>query len=135
MIDKTWGMWSYYVYFLGCFAVMPPKGQKISKFLFGVFSFLQKTNETKSTWGIMVVKSNSFVRFLEETLSWKKLFRICLTFSDNENLIDSHVFLVSNFVAVFRQQKPGIIKYFYLPHFWSKKREIQKFLQESFLRL
>ena len=37
-------------------------------------------------------------------------------------LVSLHEFLqllstrVSNFVAVFRQQKPGIIKYFYLPH-------------------
>ena len=50
------------------------KGQLISKYLFGVFSFLQKTNENKSTWGIIVVKSNSFVHFLEETLSWKNHF-------------------------------------------------------------
>ena len=42
------------------------KGQIISKYLFGVFSFFQKTNENKWTWGIIVVKSNSFVRFLEE---------------------------------------------------------------------
>ena len=50
------------------------KGQLISKYLFGVFSFLQKTNENKSTWSIIVVKSNSFVRFLEETLAWKNHF-------------------------------------------------------------
>ena len=43
------------------------KGQLISKFLFGIFNFFQKSNENKSTWGIIVVKSNSFVRFLEET--------------------------------------------------------------------
>jgi hypothetical protein len=33
-----------------------PKGQLISKFLFGVFNFLQKTNENKSTGKIIVVK-------------------------------------------------------------------------------
>ena len=42
------------------------KGQLISKCLFGVFNFFQKTNENKSTGDIIVVKSNSFVRFLEE---------------------------------------------------------------------
>ena len=33
---------------------------------FGAFDFLQKTNENKLIWGIIVVKSNSFVPFLEE---------------------------------------------------------------------
>ena len=32
------------------------KGQIISKWLFGVFNFLQKTNENKLTWGFIVVK-------------------------------------------------------------------------------
>ena len=44
--------------------------------LFGVFDFLQKTNENKSTWGIIVVKSNSFVRFLEEIEYIKNPFEI-----------------------------------------------------------
>ena len=42
------------------------KGQLISKCFFGVFNFFQKMNENRSTWGIIVVKLNSFVRFLEE---------------------------------------------------------------------
>ena len=42
------------------------KGQLISKWFFGVVDFLQKTNENKSTWGIIVVKTNFFVHFLEE---------------------------------------------------------------------
>ena len=46
------------------------KGQLISKYLLGVVSFFQKTNENKSTW----VKLNSFVRFLEETSAWKNHF-------------------------------------------------------------
>ena len=51
------------------------KGQSISKCLFGVFNFFQKTNKNKSTWGIIVVvKSNSFVCFLEETSAWKNHF-------------------------------------------------------------
>ena len=37
------------------------KGQLISKCIFGVFNFFQKTNENKST--IMVFISNSFVPF------------------------------------------------------------------------
>ena len=52
----------------------PSKGQLISKCLFGVFNFFQKMNENKLTWGIIVVKSNSFVRFLEETSAWKNYF-------------------------------------------------------------
>ena len=50
------------------------KGQLISKCFFGVFNFFQKTNENKSTWGIIVVNLNLFVRFLEETLTWKNHF-------------------------------------------------------------
>ena len=42
------------------------KGQLISKCLFGVFKFFQKTNENKLTWGIIVVKLDFFVCFLEE---------------------------------------------------------------------
>ena len=44
------------------------------EWFFGVVDFLQKTNENKSTWGIIVVKSNSFVHFLEETSAWKNHF-------------------------------------------------------------
>ena len=52
------------------------KGQIMSKWLFGVFDFLQKTNENKSTWGIIVVKSNLFLRFLEEIDDPKNHFEI-----------------------------------------------------------
>ena len=52
------------------------KGQLISKCLFGVFNFFQKTNKNKSTWGIKVVKSNYFVRFLEELRIPKSPFEI-----------------------------------------------------------
>ena len=38
-------------------------------------------NKNKLTWGITVVKSNSFVRFWEESMSWKKSLRLCLTFT------------------------------------------------------
>ena len=47
------------------------KGHLILKRLFGVFNFFQKMNENKSTCGIIVVKSNSFVCFLEQSLTSK----------------------------------------------------------------
>ena len=47
-----------------------------SKWLFGVFDFLQKANDNKSNWGIIVVKLNSFVRFLEEIEDIKNPFEI-----------------------------------------------------------
>ena len=50
------------------------KGQLISKCLLDVFNFLQKTNENKSTWGLIIVKKNSFVCFLEEMATWKNHF-------------------------------------------------------------
>ena len=37
-------------------SIVVSKGQLISKCLFGVFNFLQKTNENKSIWGFIVVK-------------------------------------------------------------------------------
>ena len=54
----------------------PGKGQIILKWFFGVFDFLQKTNKNKLTWGIIVVKSNSFVRFLEEIKDTKNHYEI-----------------------------------------------------------
>ena len=51
------------------------KGQLISIRFYGVVDFLHKTNENKSTWGIIEVKSNLFVRFLEEIDDPKKPFR------------------------------------------------------------
>ena len=48
------------------------KGQLISKFLFGISNFFQKTNENKSTLGI--IPSNSFV------LGLTICFRVLLTF-------------------------------------------------------
>ena len=52
------------------------KGQLISKLFFGIVDFLQKMNENKSTWGIIVVKSNSFFHFLEEIEDIKDHFEI-----------------------------------------------------------
>ena len=52
------------------------KGQIISKWFFVVFDFLQKRNENRSTWGTIVVKLNSFVRFLEEIEGIKNHFEV-----------------------------------------------------------
>ena len=49
-------------------------GQLILKCLFSVFNFFPKPNENKSTWGIIVVKLNSFVHFLEEFTAWHFAF-------------------------------------------------------------
>ena len=49
------------------------KGHLISKCLFGVFNFIQKMNEYKSTRGFIVV-SRIRSLFLEETLAWKSHF-------------------------------------------------------------
>ena len=48
------------------------KGKVILKCLFGVFTFFQKMNETSR----QVVKSNLFVRFLEETSAWKIILNL-----------------------------------------------------------
>ena len=55
--------------------IVATKGQIISKWFLGVFDFLQKMNENKSIWGIIVVKSDSFIRFLEEIEDTKNAFR------------------------------------------------------------
>ena len=52
------------------------KCQLISKCLFGVFNFSHKTNNNKSTWGIIVLKLNIFVRFLRELRIPKSSFEI-----------------------------------------------------------
>ena len=44
-----------------CKKIEITKGQLVSKCIFGVFNFLQKTNENKSTWGF-IVQSNLVVR-------------------------------------------------------------------------
>ena len=68
--------------YLGRFILTYPfirdlKGQLISKYLFGVFNFLQKTNKNKSDSSKI-----EFIRsFFGENIGWKKLFRFCLTFS------------------------------------------------------
>ena len=56
------------------------KGQLISKCIFGVFNFFQNANENKSTLDIIVVKSNSFVRF-GRIHGLTICFRVLLTFT------------------------------------------------------
>ena len=82
------------------------KGQLISKRLFGVFKFFQTRNENKSTWGIIVVKSNSFVRFLgelrikfiysEKATKFCKNFTLLLTVC---TVVKSKVKISQNFAA------------------------------------
>ena len=60
------------------------KGQLNSKCLFDTFNIFPKMNENKSTWGFIVVKSNSFVCFLEETLAWKNHFHFVWPFAKRE---------------------------------------------------
>jgi len=64
--DHLWhGLWRYV------------KGQLISKYLSGVFNFLQKTNENKSHSSEI-----EFIRsFFGGNVSLEKSFRFCLTFS------------------------------------------------------
>ena len=69
------------------------KGQIISKWIFGVFDFLQKTNENKSIWGIIVVKSNFFVRFLEEIEDIKTPFKINWPLEPDKILLGTYVVL------------------------------------------
>ena len=64
--------------------------------VFGGRRFPPKTIENKSTWGIIVVKSNSFVRFSEEIEDIKKPFEII------SPLEESHLFL-------FRQNNNQIV--------------------------
>ena len=54
-----------------------PKGQLISKCLFGVFDFLQKTNKNKSHSS----KIEFICSFFGENVGLKKSFRFCLTFT------------------------------------------------------
>ena len=58
------------------------KGQLISKCLFGVFTFFQKTNENKQTSS----KVEFVHSFFGRNVSLKKSFRICLTFSKIEEV-------------------------------------------------
>ena len=44
------------------------KGQLISKWFYGVDDFLQKTNENKSTWGIIVLKVEFVRSFFRENI-------------------------------------------------------------------
>ena len=53
-----------------------PKGQLISKCLFGVLNSSKKGTKTIRPWGIIVVESNFLVRFLEEFKTPKRHFEI-----------------------------------------------------------
>ena len=57
---------------------------------FWVVDFLKKTNENKSTWGIIVVKTNSFVRFLEEFMAWQFAFEIIWPLAQFHSLLSTN---------------------------------------------
>ena len=78
---------------------------------FWCLQFLPKNEENKSTWGIIVVKSNSFVRFLEETSAWKKSFRLCLTFRKHswQRINGLNFFFL---LALFSRDISSIFKYY-----------------------
>ena len=58
------------------------KGQLISKCIFDVINFLQKTNENKSTWGFICSSKVKFVRsFFGGNVGLKNSFRLFLTFN------------------------------------------------------
>ena len=52
------------------------KGQIISKGLFGVFEFSQKTNKQIRFWYCQAKKTNLFIHFLEESEDTKSCFEI-----------------------------------------------------------
>ena len=55
---------------------MVTKGQTISKGLFGILGFFQKTNEQIRFQYCQAKKMNLFVRFLEESKDTKRPFEI-----------------------------------------------------------
>ena len=62
-------------------STLASKGQLISKCLFGVFNFLQKTNKNKSHSS----KFEFFSSFFGGNVGLKKSFRFCLTFKKRSN--------------------------------------------------
>ena len=50
------------------------QGSVISKYFLVSSISSKKTEENKSTWDVIAVKSNLFIRFLEEFLPWKFAF-------------------------------------------------------------
>ena len=73
--------WQFYWCFLLIF-----KGQLISKCIFVCTQFFQKLNENKLNWGIIIVKLNFFVRFLEELRIPKKLLKLTDLYTVNWKL-------------------------------------------------
>ena len=74
------------------------KGQLISKCLFYVFTFFQKTNENKST-----ISKVEFVRsFFGRNVGLKKSFRICLTFRILSVILWKGLILLTRFCLFFK---------------------------------
>ena len=75
-------------------AGLASKGHLISKCLFGVFKFSQKTNENKSNWGIIVVKSKFLTDLYKKNLTEDK--RISMISQAKGQLISKGLFGVLN---------------------------------------
>ena len=69
------------------------KGQLISKWFFGVVDFLQKPNENKSTWGIIVVKSNYVSKHMRDVFS-NTYVKVILTIVSNFVMQVSTIFVL-----------------------------------------
>ena len=82
------------------------EGQLISKSLFGVFTFFQKTNEIKSTSSKV-----EFLRsFFGRNVGLKKSFRNCLTFTTDKNFVFGFVVSFLHEIVKNDQQKHSIFK-------------------------
>jgi hypothetical protein len=77
------------------------KGQLISKRLFGVFNFLQRTNENKSHSSKV-----EFVRsFFGGNVRLRKSFRLCLTFTYTKTMCSFHHKYKSAYTTKYQNEK------------------------------
>ena len=74
---------------------MNAKGQLISKCLFGVFTFFQKMNENKLTSS----KVEFVCSFFGRNVGLKKSFRICLTFTTENNITNYDSLVITAIIA------------------------------------
>ena len=103
-----------------------PKGQLISKCLFGVFKFFQKTNENKSTWDIIVVKSDFFVRFLEELRITKSPCKINWPLTKSYHLTKGlrHLHTIVNILSNTTKSLTQFWYFFFIPNSREKNRSV-----------
>ena len=85
---------------------MPCQWSDNFKMVFGVFDFLQKTNERIRLYSYDTSNRLVFVRFLEEIEGTKKPFRNYLTFSVKLQLQSLHLYIyyfvykLNNFIKI-----------------------------------